>query len=60
MTSATEEELARESERRAMERDLEAIHRRLDEYEREVEAGYAAVAGNGRLEGKEGAIENVR
>ncbi len=43
-----------------MERDLEAIHRRLDEYEREVEAGYAAVAGNGRLEGKEGAIENVR
>ena len=36
MISATEERLAWKSDRQAMERDLEDVHRRLDEYEGEL------------------------
>ena len=43
MFSATEERLVTKSDRQAMERDLKDIHRRLDEYEGELAAYYAAL-----------------
>jgi hypothetical protein len=43
MFSAAEESLVSKTDRKAMERNLKDVHKRLDEYEGELAAYYAAV-----------------